>query len=155
MKKILTILILFLLLSCKSKQPIAEVPIRTDTRVTERVLEVQLPADSAWLTAWLECDSANQVILQRLSEKKSPSVFSDLKLQNGRLNYRTKTMPEPQKIVVKDSIIYKEIPVKVEIPKIEYRQTGWQKFTSRIGMIALVFLSIFTIWEIFKNKLIK
>lgn len=152
MKKIITILIAFLLLSCKSKQPIAEVPIRTDTRVTERVVEVQLPADSAWLTAWLECDSTNQVILKKLSEKKSPGVFSDLKLQSGKLDYYINTIKEPQKVAVKDSIIYKEIPVKVEVQKIEYRQTGWQKFTSKIGTISLISLLVFGAWIFIKWK---
>lgn len=156
MKQLILIVILsVLLISCKSKQPITEVPIRTVEKVTERLVEVQLPADSTWLTAYLECDSTNQVILRGINEQKSSGVFSDLMFRHGVLNYRTKTNPEPQKAVVKDSIVYREIPIKVEVPVVEYRQTKWQSFTSVLGTITLIILSLYTGWKILKKTLIK
>lgn len=149
--KILVIALTGLMLSCKTTQ---QIPVRTETRVTERLVEIQLPADSAWLTAWLECDSTNQVILRGLNEKKSPGVFSDLKFQNGILNYKASTNPEPQKVSVKDSIVYKEIPIRVEVPVIEYRQTKIQNFLSWAGGLALLYIALRFTWRFIKSKLI-
>lgn len=153
MKKIVFLFVISaLLISCKSKRSVVEVPVKTVEKVTERLVEIQIPADSAWLTALLECDSANQVIMRGLNEKKSPGVHSDLKFQNGKLDYKINTNPEPQKVAVKDSIVYKEIPITVEIPKIEYRQTNWQNFTSTIGKISLILLLLFGAWKLIKIK---
>ncbi|HHT23169.1 MAG TPA: hypothetical protein GXZ87_07660 [Bacteroidales bacterium] len=154
MKKILFLFTLSVLfISCKSKQPLTVVPIHTETRVIERLVEVQIPPDSAWLTAYLECDSTNKVILRGLNERKSPGVFSDLKLKNGIFNYRLKTQPNPVQVEMKDSLVYKEIPITVEVPKVEYRQTGWQKFTSKVGTITLILLLLIGVWKLIKLKL--
>lgn len=153
MKKIVFLFVISaLLISCKSKQSVVEVPVKTVEKVTERLVEIQLPADSAWFTAFLECDSANQVIMRGLNEKKSPGVLSDLKLNNGVLDYRTKTNPITPKVAVKDSIVYKEIPVTVEVPVVEYRQTRWQAFTSKIGTITLILLLLIGAWKLIKIK---
>lgn len=150
--KILAVSLTILALGCKSKQPVIQVPVKTETRVTERLVEIQLPADSAWLTAYLECDSTNQVILRGLSERKSQGVLSDLKFTNGVLGYRAKTNAAPHKATVRDSIVYKEIPVTVEVPVVEYRQTRWQAFTSKIGNISLLLLLLFGAWKLIKIK---
>lgn len=153
MKKIVFLFVISaLLISCKSKQSVVEVPVKTVEKVTERLVEIKLPADSAWLTAFLECDSANQVIMRGLNEKKSPGIFSDLKFQNGVLNYKAETKPAPHKATVRDSIVYKEIPVTVEVPVVEYRQTGWQAFTSKIGTITLILLLLIGAWKLIKIK---
>lgn len=152
--KILLIGITALTVSCKAKQQVTPVPVRAETRVTERLVEIQLPADSAWLTAWLDCDSTNQVILRGMSERKSPGVFSDLKFQNGVLNYKSQTKPEPQQVAVRDSIVYKEIPVTVEVPVIEYRQTKTQNFLSRVGGLTLLFFGLRFAWKFLKSKFI-
>ena len=153
MKKIVFLFVISaLLISCKSKQSVVEVPVKTVEKVTERLVEIQLPADSAWLTAWLECDSTNQVILRGLNETKSPGIFSDLKFQNGVLNYKAETKPAPHKATVRDSIVYKEIPVTVEVPVVEYRQTRWQAFTSKIGTITLILLLLIGAWKLIKIK---
>ncbi|NCB82991.1 MAG: hypothetical protein EOM44_00605 [Bacteroidia bacterium] len=153
MKKILFLFVISaLLISCKSKQSVVEVPVKTVEKVTERLVEIQLPADSAWLTVYLECDSTNQVILRGLSERKSEGVLSDLKFTNGVLDYRAKTNAAPHKATVRDSIVYKEIPVTVEVPTVEYRQTRWQAFTSKIGNISLLLLLLFGAWKLIKIK---
>ena len=153
MKKIVFLFVISaLLISCKSKRSVVEVPVKTVEKVTERLVEIQLPADSAWLTAFLECDSTNQVILRGLSERKSEGVLSDLKFTNGVLDYRAKTNAAPHKATVRDSIVDKESPITVEIPKIEYRQTKWQNFTSTIGKISLILLLLFGAWKLIKIK---
>ena len=153
MKKIVFLFVISaLLISCKSKRHVVEVPVKTVEKVTERLVEIQLPADSAWLTAYLECDRTNQVILRGLSERKSEGVLSDLKFTNGVLDYRAKTNAAPHKATVRDSIVYKEIPVTVEVPVVEYRQTRWQAFTSKIGNISLLLLLLFGAWKLIKIK---
>lgn len=48
--------------------------------------------------------------------------------------------------------VYIEVPYKVEVPKVEYRQTAFQKLLSRAGGITLLLLALVGIWKLIKWK---
>lgn len=107
--------------------------------VTERLVPVYLPADSALLTALFECDSNNRVILKAYDELKSQGMNSHLTFENGRLDYDLEAVHDTVYLPAKDSIIYVPQPVEVEVNRL----TWWQETWMRIGKISL---SILALW---------
>jgi len=132
----------FFISSCRSRQVIT-VPVETQTIVHERLVEVPVAADSSFFNAWLECDSSFNVLLRRFDEQKSAGMATAMTLNSqstgaALLSYRVIRVSDTLYIPVRDSIIYKEIPLMVEIPKEVNRLTGWQHFQIWLGRIFLL-----------------
>lgn len=100
-----------------------------------KLIPVHIPPDSAWLRAWLECDSNNQVIIKAFSELKSGNVNSSLKLDSGVLDYRAKAIHDTIFIQGKDSLIYVPVPGDTVIKN---ELTWWQGFWIRIGKLSVL-----------------
>jgi hypothetical protein len=143
-------------ISCGTSARVHEIPVRTNTVVHERLVPVALPADSAVLTALLECDSLNRVRLVEISELKSRRVESGFTLSEDKrdsgdnrdvgdaagkqalLVYRIRTVHDTVRVAARDSIVYKDVPVTVEVPVEVNVLTGWQWFQIWTGRIVLV-----------------
>lgn len=143
LRKSITVLMLLLalcVLSCRGPKNASHAPVNLPGNlVTERLVPVYLPADSALLTALFECDSNNQVILKAYDELKSQGMNSHLTFENGRLDYDLETVHDTVYLPAKDSIIYVPQPVEVEVNRL----TWWQETWMRIGKISL---SILALW---------
>lgn len=144
MKKLIFLLLLLALASCRSTGKIVEIPVQTKIVVRERLVPVAIPADSSALTALFECDSLNQVQLKQLHDLKSKRVqtTTDFNQKTGAFNYATKTTPDTVFLPATDSLVYQDKPYPVEVEKIVYEQTAVQKFLSIFGGIALLLLVI-------------
>lgn len=82
MKKwLLFIIVLLLCPGCKTPK-IATTETKTVTEIREVVRDttITVPPDSAWLRAWLECDSLGNVLMRQLSEQKGSRSEVSLKL---------------------------------------------------------------------------
>jgi hypothetical protein len=148
------LIIFLLIIGCKSAS-VREIPVRTETRVIERLVPVRIPADSAAVRALLECDSMNRVRIKELSESKSKGIESDISLStneqgDAELNYNVKTVPDTVYIPAKDSIIYKDVPVYVTIEKPVNFLTGWQWAQVYLGRLFLILACIAGIYVGFK-----
>lgn len=151
----LLILAVFLLLSvvtgCKT-QKVIEVPIKQSEKITERLLPIILPPDSALFDALLACDSLNNVYVRELNESKTPRIAGNWRLNENRLIYKT--------IVKKDTIympqtekeVFVEVPVKIEIVKEVNVLTTWQTFQIWCGRIAGGLTGILLIFITVKSK---
>ena len=146
-------LILILLISCKSQAPLIEVPMKTVERRVTTLVPFYMPGDSSTLKVWLECDSMNNVLLKALDEQKSKNMSSDLSLNDGLLEYGTKTHPDTVYLPSDTIYIYKDVPVRVEVEKEVNALTRWQKIRMRVGDISLALLLVFGIWKLAKLKL--
>ena len=113
MKKLLIILILILTVFGTACKQVQQIPIQTKTIVKDRLVEVQVPADSSWFYALLACDSLNNVYFKGFNESKSNTINQNITLQGNKLTGKFKSNPNPVSAKVHDSIVYKEIPVKV------------------------------------------
>ena len=134
----------FSMFSCKTVRQPSTIPIQYKEKIVERLVPVQLPADSSSIKALLDCNDKNQVILKELSEAKSQNVQSQYSFANGILEYKTKSKPPIAHIPVRDTTIYKEIPVPYPVEtKVNYL-TGWQWAQVWAGrvLLALIFLYI-------------
>jgi hypothetical protein len=141
-------------ISCKTSAPVSEIPVRTETVIRERLVTVEIPPDSAIMSALLECDSMNNVRLVEIDELKSKRVESSFNLstagnKQSSLNYIVRTVFDTVYIPAKDSIIYQEVPLRVDVPVEVNRITGWQWFQIWAGrifmflwLIVIIYLAI-------------
>lgn len=153
MKKAIFILLIIMLTGCKAKRPIIQVPIKTFERKITTLVPVFIPGDSALLRAVFECDSLNNVLLKYFNETKGSNTGSKIGFKDGVLNYRADFKPDT--VYLPSDTIYteKEVPVLVEVPKVEYRQTGFQNFLSWAGGITLLLIALWGSWKLIKRKL--
>lgn len=133
LKKSIPVLILPLVLYCMScgsprnvtghlPKPI-EIP---------KLIPVEIPPDSAWLRAYLACDSNNRVIMKAFEEQKGNRTASSLSLDSGVLEYHVNSRPDTIYVQGKDSIIYR--PVEVPGPETNVL-TWWQELWVRLGKL--------------------
>jgi len=129
--------------ACRSNSPAVAVPVETQTIIRERLVEVPIAADSALMTAYLECDSNFNVLLRRFDEQKSARISTALNLDDdGKLSYKIVRLRDTVYIPARDSIVYKEIAIPVSVP-IEVNQlTGFQHFQIWAGRCLLVIAAI-------------
>lgn len=128
----------------------------TKVKVHKEVKENQLPPDSAWLKAFLKCDSLGNVYLAQIESLQGERVTQDLTLSNNTINVKaTDTGRKTERLEKTDSvaIVYREKPVKVPYPVYTNVLTQWQIFQIWLGRIAAVALLAFGAYKRFKGKL--
>ena len=125
---------------------------KTVEREVTKLIPYRLPGDSLSMIAFFECDSANNVLMTSLEETKS-QLSTAFKFRDGVLDYRVMKPPDTVWLKSDSVIINKEIPVYVEIPIIEYRQTEWQQLRTKIGDITLIALALLGIWKVLRKYL--
>ena len=149
MKYLFPTLLLFILLSaCRSRPEVTIPPSEIREKVVERLVPYALPEDSTRLTALLECDSLNQVIIKELNEVKSGKIQSDLSLDGGKFSYGTYHPPDTVYVPAKDSIVYRKEPYPVEVPiKVNEltREQTFQVWIARTGEAVLLIYFLFGI----------
>lgn len=144
---------LIMICSCRT---IKYVPVESyaDSVVVEKLVEVQLPPDSATIRALLECDENGKVVLSWLdiaNSKNAQAMFTIDSL--GNLLAKMKTQPDTVYLSSKDVTVTNE--VKVPYP-VEKELTKWQKLCVNVGgwAIGIVIITILVIgsWMISKLK---
>lgn len=115
--------------SCRTKY--VPVESKADSVIVEKLVEVQLPPDSATIRALLECDKNGKVILSWLDIANSKNAQSMLTIDSlGNLLAKMKTQPDTVYLPSKEVTVTNE--VKVPYP-IEKELTRWQKIRLNIG----------------------
>lgn len=78
--------------------------------------------------------------MKAFNELKSAGTESNLSLDSGRLDYRTKTKHDTIYVPGKDSIIYRSYPVPGKTVYIQKPLTWWQQTWIRTGYCFVIFL---------------
>ena len=153
MNRIILLLLLSItvLTGCRTIPPL-QVPVQTIERKVTTLVPYRLPGDSVLMQAKFECDSTNNVLLKQLTESKS-GMNTGYEFSNGTLEYSAHKQLDTIWLPSDSIIIERDIPVMVEVPVIEYRQTKWQIFRTTVGDIALAALALFGIWKVIKKYL--
>ncbi|MDO3391752.1 hypothetical protein Q3C19_14890 [Bacteroides sp. ET489] len=139
MKWIYCFILITAIWSCRS---VKYVPIESsvDSVVVEKLVEVQLPPDSATIRALLECDENGKVVLSWLDIANSKNAQAQLTIDSlGNLLAKMKTQSDTIYKPSKEVTVTKE--VKVPYP-VEKELTRWQQFRLDIGGWAIVILCI-------------
>ena len=130
MKWIYCFILITALGSCRS---VKYVPVEStaDSIVVEKLVEVQLPPDSATIRALLECDENGKVVLSWLDIANSKNAQAQLTIDSlGNLLAKMKTQPDTIYKPSKEVIVTKE--VKVPYP-VEKELTHWQQMKLELG----------------------
>lgn len=149
MKKIVFIAFLLLLIGCKTKHSVIQVPVKTVERKVSTLVPIYIPGDSALLRTVFECDSLNNVLLKGISEQKGGNVGSTIRFKDGVMDYKADFKPDTVWLPSDTIYIEKDVPFFVKVPKVEYRQTKFQAIFFYIGLITAVALGV---WLVIKLK---
>lgn len=125
-----SILLTLTIWSCRS---VKYVPIEsnTDSIVVEKLVEVQLPPDSATIRALMECDENGKVVLRWLDIANSRNAQAQLTIDSlGNLLAKMKTQPDTVYLPSKEVTVTKK--VKVPYP-VEKELTSWQQMKLELG----------------------
>lgn len=129
-----------LLLVCSCKTKYVPVESKADSVVVEKLVEVQLPPDSATIRALLECDENGKVVLAWLDIANSKNAQAKLVIDSlGNLLAKMKTQPDTVYLPSKEVTVAKE--VKVHYP-VEKELTKWQKLCVNVGGWAIVIVIV-------------
>lgn len=113
-----------------------------DSVVVEKLVEVQLPPDSATIRALLECDENGKVVLAWLDIANSKNAQAQLTIDSlGNLLAKMKTQPDTVYLPSKEVTVTN----KVKVPYlIEKELTKWQQFRMDFGgwAIGIVIITI-------------
>lgn len=152
-KWVCIILLMSTICSCRS---VKYVPVESsvDSIVVEKLVEVQLPPDSATIRALLECDENGKVVLSWLDIANSKNAQAQLAIDSlGNLLAKMRTQPDTIYKPSKEVTVTKE--VKVPYP-VEKELTRWQQMKLELGGwafgIIIAFALIIVGWMIYKSR---
>ena len=144
---------MILVCSCRT---VKYVPVesKADSVVVEKLVEVQLPPDSATIRALLECDENGKVVLNWLDIANSKNAQAQLTIDSlGNLLAKMKTQPDTVYLPSKEVTVTKK--VKEPYP-VEKELTRWQKIRLNVGGwaigIVIITILVMAVWMIYKLK---
>lgn len=147
------ILLMSTICSCRS---VKYVPVESsvDSIVVEKLVEVQLPPDSATIRALLECDENGKVILSWLDIANSKNAQAQLAIDSlGNLLAKMRTQQDTIYLPSKEVTVTKE--VKVPYP-VEKELTRWQQMKLELGGwafgIIIAFALIIVGWLVYRSR---
>lgn len=153
MKWIYCFLLIASLWSCRS---VKYVPIESsvDSVVVEKLVEVQLPPDSATIRALLECDENGKVVLSWLDIANSKNAQAQLVIDSlGNLLAKMKTLHDTVYVPSKEVTVTKD--EKVPYP-VEKELTKWQQLCISVGGWAIVIIITAALvivgWIVYKSR---
>lgn len=130
---------IILVCSCRT---VRYVPVesKADSVVVEKLVQVQLPPDSATIRALLECDENGRVVLNWLDIANSKNAQAMLTIDSlGNLLAKMRTQPDTVYLPSKEVVVSKK--EKVPYP-VEKELTRWQQFRLDVGGWAIGIMSI-------------
>lgn len=105
-----------------------------DSIVVEKLVEVQLPPDSATIRALLECDENGKVVLNWLDIANNKNAQAQLTIDSlGNLLAKMKTQQDTVYLPSKEVTVTKEVKVPYQVEK---ELTRWQKLCVNVGGLA-------------------
>lgn len=132
---------MILVCSCRT---VKYVPVesKADSVVVEKLVEVQLPPDSATIRALLECDENGKVVLNWLDIANSKNAQAQLTIDSlGNFLAKMNTQPDTVYLPSKEVTVTKK--VKEPYP-VEKELTMWQKIRLNVGgwAIGIVIITV-------------
>lgn len=130
---------IILVSSCRTVKYVS-VESKADSVVVEKLVEVQLPPDSATIRALLECDENGMVVLNWLDIANSKNAQAMLTIDSlGNLLAKMRTQPDTVYLPSKEVIVTKK--EKIPYP-VEKELTRWQQFRLDVGGWAIGIICI-------------
>lgn len=126
---------------------------QTDSVVVEKLIEVQLPPDSATIRALLECDENGRVVLNWLDIANSKNAQAMLTIDSlGNMLAKMRIQPDTVYLPSKEITVTKE--VKVPYP-VEKELTIWQNLYISFGKWLIGIIIVFILIIVWRNLIKK
>lgn len=143
-----------LLLVCSCKTKYVPIESKADSVVVEKLVEVQLPPDSATIQALLECDENGKVVLSWLDIVNSKNAQAQLTIDSmGNLLAKMRTQPDTVYLPSKEVTVTKEVQVPYPVEK---ELTRWQYLKLVLGgwSLGIIITAILIIvgWFVYKVR---
>ena len=145
-----------LLTACRTPQAAErETVYRTDTVVSTHIVTVATPPDSASIEALLRCDSAGNVLIDRLAIEQSKNAQLQFEIdKKNRLLAKFKSQPDTVYVPVADTTITTtDTSKEKEYVEVERERTIWESFLIVCGLIGCMIFCIFVITLFIKKYL--
>ena len=145
-----------LLTACRTPQAAErETVYRTDTVVNTHIVTVATPPDSASIEALLRCDSAGNVLIDRLAIEQRRNMQLEIEIdENNRLLAKFKKEIDSLKVPVTSvTVTNTEKTNEKEIVEVERERTIWESFLIVCGLIGCMIFCIFVITLLVKKYL--
>lgn len=144
---------MILVCSCRTVKYIP-VESKADSVVVEKLVEVQLPPDSATIRALLECDENGKVVLNWLDIANSKNAQAQLTIDSlGNLLAKMKTQSDTVYLPSKEVVVSKK--EKVPYP-VEKELSRWQQMKLELGGwafgIIIAFALIIVGWFVYRSR---
>lgn len=156
MKSLLIIGMLLALMSCRTSRLNSSVSNERDSVYIEieKLVPVEVPADSAAIRALLECDENGKVVLKWLDMANTKNVQLQFLLDSlGNLLTNFKVPPDTVYVPSKEtSLSTNKKTVETKIVEVERELTKWQRFCIRFTTAVLIIAGISAILFI-RNKI--
>ncbi|MCQ2307213.1 MAG: hypothetical protein MJ000_06590 [Bacteroidales bacterium] len=158
---VLTAIIALSAQSCRSSKPLTTTTQRNDsTIIIEKMRDttIIIPPDSAWLKAWLQCDSTGNILMQQLELKSSNFVMPMARLEyitpsGAILSLDCKTDSLEMVIRLKERTIrHLQQSQTTQYIEVERKLTWWQQTQIHLGRALLVLLAAAVVYAIVKLK---
>lgn len=143
-----------LLLVCSCKTKYVPIESKADSVVVEKLVEVQLPPDSATIRALLECDENGKVVLAWLDIANSRNAQAQLTIDSlGNLLAKMRTQQDTVYLPSKEVTVTKEVKVPYPVKK---ELTRWQNLKLELGgwALSIIITAVLVIigWIVYKFK---
>lgn len=143
---LVTVIILALMSSCRTSRLSSSVLNERDSVYIEieKLVPVEIPADSAAIRALLECDKNGKVVLKWLDVANSKNVQLQFLLDSlGNLRTNFKVPPDTVYLPSKEtSLSTNKKRVETITVEVERKLTKWQRFCIRFTTIILIIAGI-------------
>lgn len=130
------------------------------TIIIERVKDttIILPPDSAWLKAWIQCDSTGNVLLQQLEAQSSKLITPMARVESvapsgAILSLDCKTDSLEMVIRLKERTIqHLQQSKTTQYIEVERKLTWWQQVQIHLGRVLFALLAAAVFYAIIKLK---
>lgn len=143
---LITVVLLALMSSCRTSRLSSSVSNERDSVYIEieKLVPVEIPADSAAIRALLECDENGKVVLKWLDVANSKNVQLQFLLDSlGNLRTNFKVPPDTVYLPFKEtSLSTNKKRVETITEEVERKLTKWQRFCIRFTTIILIIAGI-------------
>ena len=132
-------------LGCNKRIVPNTIPVKDSTfiQVSNTSLREDIPGapDSAFIRAFLQCDSLGNIYLKTIAQLQGEVVSQSLQFDGKTLEVEAKSNTRIIKeVITRDSIVDREVEVPVPYPveTVTNRLTSWQGFQIWLGRILLI-----------------
>lgn len=135
-------------MSCRSKQPLILLQRNDSVIIEDRWHDsiVKLPPDSAWLRAWLECDSTGNVLLRELqaANGRNTSASANITKTDSTTLFEVNCNTDSLELLLKirdRKIKELERSLETQVKEVERQLTGWQIIQIYLGRLFLTLIA--------------